>query len=304
MISAAVAELGAFYASHRRRLRLWALLLGGVVTLLVIHALRPEALPLPAFLDAQPGPALLAVFAAALLCEYIDSSLGMGYGTTLTPLLLLAGYGPLQIVPAVLFSELLTGTAAGVLHHRDGNVDLLRDRRARRTVLLLALLSGAGAVAAVTVAIRLPRFWFTLAITVIVLAMGLVTLATLRRRLRYRPANVIALGLVAAFNKGLSGGGYGPLVTAGQVVSGLPAKHAVAITSVAEAVTCLVGLGAYLSLTGAWDWSLAVPMAGGALLSVPIATITVKRLPETVIRAAVGVLTLVLGLLALAKLLG
>jgi uncharacterized membrane protein YfcA len=53
---------------------------------------------------------------------------------------------------------------------------------------------------------------------------------------------------VAAFNKGLSGGGYGPLVTAGQVVSGLPPKHAVAISSVAESFTCVVGLAAYLAL--------------------------------------------------------
>ena len=131
-----------------------------------------------------------------------------------------------------------------------------------------------------------------------------ITLATLRRRLRYRPGSVIALGLVAAFNKGLSGGGYGPLVTAGQVVSGLPAKHAVATTSVAEAFTCLVGLGAYLVLSGSPDWSLALPLATGALLSVPVATITVKRLSEATLRAAVGILTLSLGLLFLLKLLG
>ena len=40
-----------------------------------------------------------AIFLAALFCEYIDSALGMGYGTTLTPLLLLAGFDPLEIVP-------------------------------------------------------------------------------------------------------------------------------------------------------------------------------------------------------------
>ena len=304
MIRTAVLRLEDVCSQHRRRLRWWGLLVGGTLALLVLHGLRPDALPLPGALGAEPGFALLAVFTAALLCEYMDSSLGMGYGTTLTPLLLLAGYTPLQIVPAVLFSELLTGLAAGALHHRDGNIDFLRDTRARRTVLLLTLLSAAGAIAAATVAIHLSRFWFTLAITVIVLAMAVITLATMRRRVRYRPGGVIALGLVAAFNKGLSGGGYGPLVTAGQVVSGLPAKHAVATTSVAEAFTCLVGLGAYLVLTGMPDWLLALPLAGGALLSVPVATLTVRRLSEATLRLAVGLLTLVLGLLSLAKLLG
>ena len=49
----------------------------------------------------------------ALGCEYVDSTLGMGYGTTLTPVLLLIGYEPAQIVPSVLLSEFLTGVLAG-----------------------------------------------------------------------------------------------------------------------------------------------------------------------------------------------
>lgn len=304
MVREAVLHLGNIYAWHRRRLSLWLFLVGSVVVLLGLHVVRPDWALLPDFLNGHPGQALLAVFLGALLCEYVDSSLGMGYGTTLTPLLLIAGFEPLQIVPAVLFSEFLSGLAAGALHQRDGNVDLLRDPNARRTALLLTLLSAAGAVAAALIAISIPRFWFSLAIVTIVLAMGVVTLATLRRRIPYRPGNFIVVGLIAAFNKGLSGGGYGPLVTAGQVVSGMPAKNAVAITSVAEAFTCLVGLGAYLALTGGLDWSLAVPLAAGALLSVPVATITVKRLPETFIRGAVGVVTLMLGLISLAKLIG
>ena len=41
---------------------------------------------------------------------------------------------------------------------------------------------------------------------------------------------------------------FGATVTAGQVVSGLPSKHAIAITSVAESFTCVIGLGAYLAM--------------------------------------------------------
>ena len=48
---------------------------------------------------------------------FVDSSLGMGYGTTLTPLLLLMGYEPVEIVPAVLLSECITGVLAGACHH-------------------------------------------------------------------------------------------------------------------------------------------------------------------------------------------
>lgn len=286
-----------------RRTRLWAMLVTGIIAILGVQSLLPEWHLLPGPLDGVTAGAALIVFLAALGCEYMDSSLGMGYGTTLTPLLLLAGFEPLQIVPAILLSELITGLAAGVLHQRDGNVDFLRDARARRTTLLLTVLSAIGALSAVAFAVSISKFWLTVFITGIILAMGVLILVTRHRQMTYKPGRIVAVGAVAAFNKGLSGGGYGPLVTAGQMVSGLPAKHAVAVTSVAESLTCAIGLAAYLAAGKSIHWGLAVPLALGALLSVPMATITVRRMRESAMRALVGMATILLGLIALAKVL-
>ncbi len=287
---------------HPRRMGLWILGFGGVVFILVAQALMPAWTLLPDAFTRLPAMILLTIFLAALACEFMDSSLGMGYGTTLTPLLLLMGFEPLQVVPAVLLSELFTGMAAGLMHQRDGNVDFIRDPRARHTALRLSALGTLGALAAVWIAISVSKFVLGLCITGIVLAMGLVILATRRRQMRYRSGSIVVVGAIAAFNKGLSGGGYGPLVTAGQVVSGLPAKHAVAITSVAESLACAVGVTAYLALGKSIDWSLAAPLATGALMSVPLATLSVRRIPESALRSLVGSATLLLGLVALGKL--
>jgi uncharacterized membrane protein YfcA len=286
-----------------RRLRVWAAMVAGVAVLLVLNALMPHGLwPDAKVAQALPRAAIL-VFLVALACEYLDSSLGMGYGTTLTPILLLAGFAPLDIVPAILLSEALTGAAAGLLHQRDGNVNFLRDARARRTATLLIALSAAGAIAAATLAVKVSKESLTLFIASIIIAMGVIILLTIKCPFRYRPGGIVAIGAVAAFNKGLSGGGYGPLVTAGQVVSGLPSKHAIAITSVAESFTCVVGLAAYLGLGRAIHWGLTIPLVTGALLSVPIATLTVRRLPERGLRLIVGLVTLALGALALSAVL-
>jgi uncharacterized membrane protein YfcA len=272
-----------------------------VIILLVVTPLEG----LTSSLGLRLGAAtVVGLFLAAHVCEFVDSSLGMGYGTTLTPLLLLVGFEPLQIVPAVLFSEFVTGLSAAILHHRDGNVDWLRDRKAQGSMALLSVLSAAGALAAVTLAIRIPKFWLTAVIATIIITVGIVILATVRRQLAYRRGHIIALGAVAAFNKGLSGGGYGPLVTGGQVVSGISPKSAVAITSLAESLTCLIGLAAYLWMHGSLDWSLAIPLTMGAFLSVPMATLTVRKLPEVFMRGSVGVVTLLLGVLTLVKLMG
>ncbi|MCK4660903.1 MAG: sulfite exporter TauE/SafE family protein [Phycisphaerae bacterium] len=297
-----VVEIGR-YGRRSRRVRLWAAIVLLIVLGLSLQAIWPQWNLLPKLTTSLGAGTILAIFLAALFCEYIDSSLGMGYGTTLTPLLLLAGFEPLQVVPAVLLSEFITGFSAALLHHRDGNIDLLRDRKVQSVALSLGGLSVCGAVAAVTLALHIPKFWLTAIIATIIVSVGVVILATVRRRLAYRRSHMLVLGAVAAFNKGLSGGGYGPLVTGGQVVSGIAPKQAVAITSLAEGLTCLVGLTAYMVMRGNLDWALAVPLTVGAMLSVPMATLTVRRLPEAFMRASVGVVTCFLGLLAFIKLL-
>lgn len=281
-----------------RRTR-WSLTLTfATVLLLIFLHFAPDA----GFASGVAPLVVLTIFLAALGCEFMDSSLGMGYGTTLTPLLMLAGYAPLEIVPAVLFSELLTGMLAVAMHQRDGNVDFFNNAQAKRTALFLVSLSSLGGILAVLVAISLSRFWLSLFITLIILAMGVIILLTRTRKIPYRKSGIMAVGAIAAFNKSLSGGGYGPLVTAGQVVSGLPAKHAVGITSLAESFTCLIGLLAYLFAGKSIVWELALPLIFGALLSVPMATLTVQRTSEARLRGAVGLVTVLLGIAALSRL--
>lgn len=285
----------------QRRIRIWAVSVLSITAVLIAQVVWPGRAISPISFG-ELGPSLvLAAFLAALFCEFIDSALGMGYGTTLTPVLLLVGFEPLQIVPAVLLSECATGLLASALHHRDGNVDFLRDSAARRTALLLGLLSLAGAALAVTVALKIPKVWLTGAIAAIILAVGVFILCTMRRTVRYRRGHIILLGGIAAFNKALSGGGYGPLVTGGQVVSGISCKSAVAITSLAESFTCLMGLGMYILTVGQPLWSLTLPLVAGAILSVPVATLTVRRMPETYMRAGVGMMTCILGILMVLK---
>jgi len=287
--------------SHRR-VRLISILVPGIAGVCLLGMLA-QSLGWLGASDAGPLPRYtVLVFLAALACEFIDASLGMGYGTTLSPILLLCGFHPLSVVPCVLLSEFLTGLGAALSHHRDGNADFLRDRRTRGTALLLVSLSVAGTLTAVNLALYLSPFCLTALIGGIVLLVGLATLATIRRQLRFRRWHIVLVGVVAAFNKSLSGGGYGPLVTGGQVVSGMTAKQAVAITSAAEGFTCLIGLLLYLLAGRTIDWSLAVPMTLGALLSVPLATLAVRRLPEGNMRLAVGVVTVLLGLGTLCKL--
>jgi len=288
--------------AYKTRITIWAFIVISILGLLALHIIFSVDQTISFWQIQSSTGALLAVFLAALVCEYIDSSLGMGYGTALTPILILFGFDPRQIVPAVLLSEFITGLSAGILHHKDGNVDFFKDKQARTTALLLSCLSAAGAILAVSIAVNVPKNVLSGFISAIIIGAGILILATVKHQFKYRKSHIIALGTLAAFNKGLSGGGYGPLVTAGQVVSGVPPKSAVAITCLAESFTCLVGVSAYLATGHRIDWSLAAPLICGATLSVPMATITIKRIPESYIRTLVGIATLILGIIAAIKL--
>jgi len=278
--------------------RLWILSLAGL-GLLVFYFAFDQDFSLAEHLVGRPW-LFLAIAVLAFMAEYVDSSLGMGYGTTLTPLLLILGFSPLQVVPAVLLSEFVSGISSGLYHHNIGNVDLGRGTFARKTALILAACSLVGTVAAVIVAVKLPKTVVSLYIAVMILAIGLyIVLARPRGRISW--GRIIGLGSIAAFNKGISGGGYGPVVTGGQILSGVSERNAVGITSFAEGIVCLVGLVLYLAMGKVIDLRLAIPLSLGALVSVPAAVWTVKILPERMLRRAIGYATLYLGILMLIK---
>ena len=116
---------------------------------------------------------LISAGVLAVVCEYVDASLGMGYGTTLTPLLIIVGFEPLQVVPAVLFGQLIGGVVGGIVHHKVGNIklDFRQDAELKRrlkwvgyiprsvdakVVYMLVVCGVIGAVVAVMVAVNIP----------------------------------------------------------------------------------------------------------------------------------------------------
>ena len=244
---------------------------------------------------------VLIIFCMGFFAEYIDSSLGMGYGTTLTPILMILGFSPLEVVPAVLFSEFLSGITAGVLHHKANNVNFINDVKAKTILRIMTLCSIFGTVIAVIFALNLPKQYVKIYIALMILSIGIFIFIGKRFLGEFRWWKITCIGTLAAFNKGISGGGYGPLVTGGQIIVGVKEKAAISITSLAEGLVCFVGLLLYIILKGNIYWSLAIPLTVGALLSVPAAVLTVKFISAAQIRANIGYVTIFLGVLSLIK---
>lgn len=143
-----------------------------------------------------------AVAVIALICEYVDASIGMGYGTTLTPLLLIMGFPPLQVVPSVLLGQLAGGLVGSFFHHRVGNVDFdFRQDEAikkklrglgylpksidSKVVFILASCGIVGALGAVSFAINIPTVVLYTYIGLMVLGIGMVILLRRNRETNF-----------------------------------------------------------------------------------------------------------------------
>jgi uncharacterized protein len=237
----------------------------------------------------------------AFISEYLDSGLGMGYGTALAPILIIMGYDPFKVVPAILISQLITDIAACISHHNLNNVNLKIKSPDFKIAAILGAISSLGVILSVIIALKVPKWLLTLYIGLLVFSMGVIVLVTIKRPMRFSWRKIMAVSFLAAFNKGLSGGGYGPLVMGGQMLSGVCAKNAVGITAFAEAVTCFVGFLMYLIMGRRIDWKLTGLLIICATCAVPIAAITVKNINSEKLKRYVGFLITILGLFTLLK---
>lgn len=236
------------------------------------------------------------IAAIAFLCESIDSSLGMGYGTLLTPILILMGYEPLEIVPLILCTEFITGILAAILHHKKGNVRFARKSIELKTAFVLAICSIVGTISASYLAISLNKTVIKSYIAILLIFIGFTTFISISRKLKFSWKKILGLGLLASFNKGISGGGYGPLVTGGQMLSGINGKSAVGVTSLSEGLTCLVGIISYFFLNELdFNINLTIALLAGSLLSIPISVNIISIINEKTLKRFLSAAIIILG---------
>jgi uncharacterized membrane protein YfcA len=250
------------------------------------------------------------VVGLAIIFEFLDSAAGMGYGTALTPLLLLMGYKSMQIVPVIMIQQACVGLIGAYIHKEYGNVEW-RFRCPSESVKLLLIIAGSGGLAvtfsitAIYGVFKLGEIWIKLYVVFLLLLMGITALIGCKKVRAYRPRKMYFFGILAAFNKGVGGGGYGPVVTVGGLLSGVPAKTMVAITAFSEGIVCVISVIVWFF----WmkhgvviDFILLPSMVMGSFLSVIVAPYVTRIFPEVLWRTVVPLYCCVLAGICLWKL--
>ena len=145
-----------------------------------------------------------------------------------------------------------------------------------------------------------------------ILAMGIITIIFYEQKMKFSWKRIISLGVLGGFNKGISGGGFGPLMVSGQMVSGRNGKQAIASTLVAETIASVVGVFVYIianvltkvNRTEGISWEsleLAPYSTIGAIIAAPIAAFFTKRVDEKKLKLISGITMIILGVLVLIR---
>lgn len=239
------------------------------------------------------------------LVSYLANITGAGYGTLLSPILVILGFDIKAIVPSIVASQLIANTLLSIFHHKHGNAVLSRNGGDLGLVTPLAIASTVGALISVSLLVSIPGKIAEYYLGLMLAILGVIILKT-------RSTNkssiidgnfnikLVILSLIASINKGVTGGGLSPVLSAGQVLIGIDPRKAVSLTPLAVLSSEIVMVASYI-YTGLFTGSIdiLVPLTIGALLAVPLIPYRVKRSSNNFIRTVMASTLLALGVAVL-----
>jgi uncharacterized membrane protein YfcA len=234
---------------------------------------------------------ILLYFFIGFTTQYLDASIGLGYGTFSVPLLLLLGIPPIYVVPAVLVSKTVLGIISGITHYAVGNVE-------RKVTLPLITAGILGTFVGVPITIILSNQETSALIGVALITVGCIGLLNVARGVRmgkYSRKKISISGFFAGLINGISGGGYGAVSTTGLISAGVKTRIAIGSTVLAETFVALTGVLLYLFFIRDVNWDIILALLLGGLIATPIGALTTKKSPSKKLGAVIAVLVILLG---------
>lgn len=246
----------------------------------------------------------LLFFIAGILgfaTAFMDSALGMGYGL-LTPLLMLLNFEPKLIVPILLLTQMIIGFSSTLFHIRFKNVNITKKSKATKITILFTATGVIGIIIALF-AVNLSELFMILYIGIMLVIIGILNLANLK--IKFAWYKLYLISSISGFNKAISGGGYGPLVTIGQIMTGRDLKSSVAVTELSEAFLSLLSFIFYCIFTHFINYELTIPltiiMICTGIGATPIGALFTKKMKRKHTKIIIGCLSISLGIITIIR---
>jgi uncharacterized membrane protein YfcA len=243
--------------------------------------------------------ALAIFFVIGFFAQFIDGTVGMGYGAFSASILIGMGIMPALASASIHTAEIFTTLFSGVSHLKFGNV--------KKEWLLPLIIPGAigGGLGAWFLA-SIPGDTIKPFVAGFLLIMGAVMLyrfiptkkasnpSSLSKALshpRVSSKKIPVLGFIAAFFDAVGGGGWGPIATPGLILTeNEEPRKVIGTINLAEFFITIVIAGTFFITLGAgeYDWSMIGMLLIGGVIAAPLAAYLCKRLPARILGILVG----------------
>lgn len=251
---------------------------------------------------------VIAFALAGAMAQFVDGTLGMGFGVTSATVLLYLGVAPVTASAATHAAKLPTTLVSGLSHWRAGNVD--------KGILLRVAVPGAiggfcGAVVLTNISLASAKGWMA----GLLFFFGAVILARFGFGIRLipTPANghrtrwLAPIGLLGGFVDATGGGGWGPVVTPSlMTVTSREPRKVVGTANAAEFVVAVSVSTGFITGAAHEDipWLAVLGLVAGGVLVAPVAARLAGRLPHAPMGTLVGGLVMIVNGDSIIKALG
>lgn len=231
---------------------------------------------------------MLVYILVGLVCGFVDSALGMGFGVTSATLLVTFGVTPAIASASVHAAEAVVDISSAIVHHRLGNVDWKLVTRMAIPGIISAVL-GASLLSWLSLSVAKPL------VRIILIVMGFMVFY--RHAFKYEIKGslsgnqAILLGFTAGFLDTLGGGGWGPIGTPSLILSGSKPNKAVGTIEFTEPFVSLAAVITFGVTIGfeSFMWNMTIPMIIGGLILTPIAGWVTSKLPKRWLGILIGI---------------
>ena len=250
---------------------------------------------------------LIIVFAlVGGAAQFVDGSLGMGFGVTSATLLTLLGYSAVAASAGTHAAKMGTTFVSGLAHWREGNVDW-------RVFTAIAVPGSVGAflgaVILTNVSLDGARLWMALILLVlgISIIMRFAFGKTLIPQINARTRHLWPVGLFGGFVDATGGGGWGPVATPSlmTLTKHEPRKVIGTVNAAELTVAVCASMG---FLVGAKEsqvpWGAVAGLIVGGLIVAPFAARFAGRAPVHSLGTLVGGMVIISNLAVIFKLAG
>ena len=245
--------------------------------------------------------------AMSFFAQFIDGTLGMGYGATLATLLIAGGVAPVVASGSIHIAKMVSGLVSGGSHLWFGNV-----KKEWLLPLIIPGIIGGVCGAYLLASVQGDRIRPFIAGFLLFLGV-LIVYRFLRKkkqhpvvkengntlRSRYSSFKLPVLGFIAAAADAIGGGGWGPIATPGLILTeNTEPSKVVGTVNLAE---CFVAISISITLVAkigfqSFNWPLVGAVMVGGIIAAPIAAYLCKKVPSRLLSIFIGLLLIALNL--------